>query len=106
MALDVDVGLDNLPHGWREVASLHVECAAGFQLSQQSIADLHVMDEASSECGDPMLLAIDGHVAFHGREDARFQVGRMELRIRPEVQKSPASLLLFYVPDECIREDF
>src|SRR5665213_4186870 len=49
-----------------------------------------------------MLLRIDGHVTFHGGEDASLQVGRTELRVGLEVENSIAALDLSFRPDESL----
>ena len=52
-----------------------------------------------------MLFAVDRHIAFHPGKDASFEIRRMELRIRLEMEKEVASLFARRGPDECIGKD-
>ena len=105
VALDMDVGLCDLPDMRGKLAALHIESAAGLERTEQPIANFHVTDELPFQADDAMLFAVDRHIAFHPGKHASFEIRWMELRIRLEMEKEVASLFPRRGPYECIGKD-
>ncbi|MGA8740186.1 MAG: hypothetical protein WB561_03250 [Terracidiphilus sp.] len=105
VALDMDVGLCDLPDLRRKLAALNIKGTAGLELAQQPVPDFDVADKLSFQADDAMLVAVDLHIAFHPGKHACFEIRRMKLRIRPEMENDIASLFAYRGPDKRVGKD-
>jgi hypothetical protein len=104
MAANVNMRLCDLPYVRAKLAAFYVKGAPGFEIPEQAIGDLDVMNKPPLETGDAMLLAVDGHIAFHGSKNAGLEIWRPKLRIGPEMEQDLSSRLTCNGPDEGIGE--
>ena len=90
VALDMYMGLGNLPDRLAGFAPLDIEGTAGLQIAEHPEDELDVVNEEALEADDAVLRVVDHHVPFHGGENAGFPIGRLKIGVRAEVQCSVA----------------
>jgi hypothetical protein len=104
MAVYVNMRLGDLPNTRAQFATFHVKCSTCFQVSEQTVGYLDIVDQATLQTDNAMLFAVNFHITLHRCKHASLEIGRMKLRIGPEVHHDVISLIVCDGPDKSARE--